>query len=449
MDLFPPIDSTLLGTLDALCSGRTTCRRVLEACLARIDECESEIHAWVVVDRDGARAEADRIDAELETGRPMRPLTGIPIGVKDIMNVRGQPTEFGVPGWLGLASEEAPEDRARCAPEHDAVVVADLRARGTLILGKSVSTPYAWIDPPPTRNPWNLDRTPGGSSSGPAAAVASGMCLGALGSQTGGSITRPASYCGVAGFKPTFGSRSTEGILPLSRSLDHPGPIARTVADLALLADVAIADPGEKPLTIGRLHDWFDPRTEPTMLDAMSRATAILSAAGLRVTEVPLPGLFAEFPSNHYTIMSLEASTFHRRDLEKNPARYPARIRTLIEDGQRVTGAEYWLALSFQDRFRTEMVALLSEVDVLLTPAALGPAPDTSTTGDPSFNSPWSLAGFPTITHPIGLSPDGLPLGLQLIGRPGPEGEASLFAAALRTEAAIRSAAGAPELPPL
>ena len=168
----------------------------------------------MLVDRDGALAQAQALDAELKAGHDRGPLHGIPIGVKDIINVRAMPTSCGLHRW---ARDSLPI--GRCAP-----IVARLREAGAVILGKTVSTPFAWLDPPVTHNPWNFDRTPGGSSSGSAAAVACGMCLGAVGTQTGGSITRPAAFCGVAGMKPTFGQISTEGIFPLAPSLDHPGP---------------------------------------------------------------------------------------------------------------------------------------------------------------------------------------------------------------------------------
>ncbi|MEW4569966.1 amidase [Tautonia sp. JC769] len=456
MELFPPAEATIAGTLDALRSGRTTCRAVLEACLARIDDREHEVHAWAFLDREGARAQADRLDADRKAGRPLGPLAGIPIGVKDIINVAGLPTEYGVPGYEDLlcstlSEPEADELRGCTIPEHDAPIVAELKRRGAIILGKAVTTPYAWIDPPPTRNPWNLDHTPGGSSSGPAAAVACGMCLGALGSQTGGSITRPASFCGVAGFKPTYGSWRAEGVFPLAQSLDHPGPIARTVADLALLANIRRPGPFEKPLTIGRLRHWFDERTEPTMLDAMEHVTTALRAAGHRVVRLSMPREFPEIAAHHFTILSAEAAVNHHRLLERHPACYPPRIRKLVEEGKTVTHVDYLDSTYFQRLVRVHGLfdSHLGEVDALLTPAALGPAPGLETTGDPAFNSPWSFLGLPTITHPIGLSPDGLPLGLQLIGRAGLEGAASLFGVALRTEAALRKAAGATELPPL
>ena len=223
MNLFPDDHQTIVGTARRLRSGETTCLDVLQSCLDRIDEKERAVRAWVLVDRDGATLQAQALDAELQAGRDRGPLHGIPIGVKDIIDVKGLPTGCGDPRGSGHVAAE------------DATIVTRLRDAGAVILGKTVTTAWAWIDPPVTRNPWKLDRTPGGSSSGSAAAVACGMCLGAIGTQTGGSIIRPAAFCGVAGMKPTFGHVSTTGIFPFAPSLDHPGPIARSVDDLMVL----------------------------------------------------------------------------------------------------------------------------------------------------------------------------------------------------------------------
>ena len=189
--LFPEPDQTIAGIGRALREGRTTCVEILEGCLAQVDEWEPKVHAWVVLDREGAIEQARALDDELKTGKDRGPLHGIPIGIKDIIDVAGLPTACGSKRWADRIAES------------DANVVASLREAGAVIMGKTVTTPYAWIDPPITRNPWNLERTPGGSSSGSAAAVACGMCFGAIGTQTGGSITRPASFCGVAGMKPS------------------------------------------------------------------------------------------------------------------------------------------------------------------------------------------------------------------------------------------------------
>ena len=215
--------TTIHAAAAALQGGRTSPLDLLEACLEQIDHYEPRVRAWVLVDRDRARAEAADRTAELKRGYQRGPLHGIPLGIKDIFDVFDWPTACGSRLWVNSVARQ------------DCTAVEKLRRAGAVILGKTVTTQYASFDPPPTRNPWNLERTPGGSSSGSAAALACGMCLGALGSQTGGSITRPASFCGVAGCKPTYGRVSCNGVLPLAGSMDHPGPMARCVWDLALL----------------------------------------------------------------------------------------------------------------------------------------------------------------------------------------------------------------------
>lgn len=446
MELFAGLDETIVGALAAVRSGRRSYRDLLEQCLERTDARESEVHAWAVIDREGARQQADRRDKNRNRDDPNDPIAGIPIGVKDIINVAGLPTSFGVPGWVEVTARRLGVAADELTPHIDAPLVADLRNRGAVILGKTVSTPYAWIDPPPTRNPWNLDRTPGGSSSGSAAAVASGMCLGALGSQTGGSITRPAAFCGVCGFKPTFGSWNASGILPLSPSLDHPGAIARTIGDLALLANVRPVDRPELPI-IGRLRGLFNDRAEPAMLDALDRTLAVLVNAGAQVIDLDPPEGFSEYATHHYAIMSAEAALYHQLGREQSPELFPTRIAKLIDDGLLVSAVDYLNAFRIRDHLKGELLKQLGGVHAFLTPAALGPAPDAGTTGDPAFNSPWSLVGFPTVSLPIALSPEELPLGLQVVGRPGPEGESALFGLGLWAERAIRRDAGAPELP--
>ncbi len=230
MPLIPDRRETIAGASAALARGELSCEELLERCLGRIDAWESQIHAWVSVDREGARRQARECDARLARHRSegsvesLSPLFGVPIGIKDIIDIAGQVTGAG-----STARMDGPP------AEHDAPVVRKLREAGAIILGKTLTTQFACFDPPPTRNPWNLERTPGGSSSGSAAAVAAGMCLGAIGSQTGGSIIRPASFCGVAGCKPTFGRVSCAGVVPVAPSLDTVGPIAGCVADLAIM----------------------------------------------------------------------------------------------------------------------------------------------------------------------------------------------------------------------
>jgi aspartyl-tRNA(Asn)/glutamyl-tRNA(Gln) amidotransferase subunit A len=407
--LSPPKYETIAGATYGTWTRSRSCLDVLEACLACIEDWEPRIHAWAFLDIEGARERARELDA----GRSRGLLFGVPVGVKDIYDVRGMPTGCGSPTGADRIAEV------------DAPLVARLREAGAIIVGKTVTTPYAWIDPPPTRNPWDTDRTPGGSSSGSAAALACGMVLGALGSQTGGSITRPAAYCGVAGMKPTHGRLPLDGILPLSPTLDHPGPMARTVADLEPLWQVlsgpdvrdGLAYPDGTPIRLGRLRGPFDEHADPAMRAALDEWLARIACDEIKVIDVPLAFDFDAVISSHRTILAAEAGSFHERRLAERPDAYPPQIRALIEEGLTLPASSYVRARQHCEATRTERSNWFADIDAFVTPAALGMAPDPTTTGSPLFHSPWSFAGLPTVTFPIGLE-DGLPLGLQLIGKP-------------------------------
>ncbi|MDR3636715.1 MAG: amidase [Isosphaeraceae bacterium] len=453
--LFPTEDETIEGTGRALRKGRRTCREVLEQCFERIEEWEPKVRAWVIVDRNGALEQARKLDDELTAGKCRGPLHGIPIGIKDIIDVAGLPTACGAKHWADGPAQT------------DAALVAKLREAGAVILGKTVTTPYAWVDPPVTRNPWNLDHTPGGSSSGSAAAVACGMCLGAIGTQTGGSITRPASFCGIAGHKPTHLGVETEGILPFAPALDHPGPLARSVSGLVALQQVigrfpsggpgasylssrtlypktATDRPPESfgpPPRVGCLDGPFREMAEPSMRDAIDEAIAVLIMNGAEVVKTPLPVDFEAVIAAHRVIMAAQAAAFHQERLSESPDDYPPRIEALLREGLGIAAVDYIRSEERGVKQATGVAELLSRVDVLVTPAALGPAPDPSTTGNPAFNSPWSLWGMRTTTFPIGLAPNGLPLGVQLIGTADLfDDEDRHFRAALWCEDAIRRA---------
>src|SRR5947209_9423911 len=248
--------ATLHAAAEAIGRGLVTPVDLLEACLAAIDRLEPQVSAWVFVDRDRARADAERLADELRRGQRRGPLHGIPLAVKDIFDVFDWPTGCGSRLW------------AQSVARRDATAVERLRRAGAVFLGKTVTTAYASFDPPVTRNPWDRSRTPGGSSSGSAAAVACGMCLAALASQTGGSVTRPASYCGVAGCKPTYGRVSADGVLPLAASLDHGGGMGKCVDDLKevlrVIGDNDRGDAGPAPrgntIRLGRLRGPFEER---------------------------------------------------------------------------------------------------------------------------------------------------------------------------------------------
>jgi aspartyl-tRNA(Asn)/glutamyl-tRNA(Gln) amidotransferase subunit A len=263
------------------------------------------------------------------------------------------------------------------------------------------------------------------------------MCLGAIGSQTGGSITRPAAFCGIAGCKPSFGLVPLEGVYPLSASLDHPGPLARSVEDLAILL-AAIVDPPDRArftavrnvesLRIGRLRGMFADRAEPQALSVFEKSLDRFVHAGANVAEIGLPAAFDDVLRCHRVIMTTELAQHHRESVVVHAAEYAPGIRSLIEEGLRVDQSEYVRCKAHQQTFKREIAAVFHDVDVLACPAAMGPAPTPETTGDPSFNAPWSYTGLPTVSFPIGLSADGLPLAIQLVGRL--DDESTLFGAA-------------------
>lgn len=416
----------------ALRRGETTAIDLVQQCFKQMDRFEAKVHAWVLVDREGALAQAHERDRELKAGHDRGSLHGIPLGIKDIFDVADWPTAAGSKRW------------AHSIARQDAPLVRNLREAGAVFLGKTVTTAFASFDPPVTRNPWNHERTPGGSSSGSAAGLATGMCLGAMGSQTGGSITRPAAYCGVAGLKPSFGLLALEGIVALAPSMDHPGPMARCVADLRTLLQ-ALAGPALRapdlpsgaPVRLGRVRGLFERSAEPAVTAAMDEVAGRLQAADVAIEEVALPAAFEEVVQRHRIVMAVEAAAWHRERFAKHFEDYPPRIRSLIEEGLACSATDYAATKEHQCRLAEEMDAFLDlgEIAFLLTPATTGPAPAADTTGNPAFNSPWSYTGLPTVSFPTGQFTGGLPLSIQLIG---PRfGETDLLNVAERCETAL------------
>ena len=425
----------------------------MELCEALLDRIEtlSDIQAWVHVDAEAVLAEARDRQAELDR-RSTAPLLGVPVGIKDIFFTAGMPTTACSRVYADLV------------PDHDATSVARLRHAGAIILGKTVTTEFAYRDPSPTVNPWNRAHTPGGSSSGSAAAVAARMCAAALGSQTRGSVLRPASYTGTVGLKPTLGRVSRFGVIPLSWSFDHVGWMTRSVADAnLLLRALAGPDPGDPmtiqtplpkseelpddpcPPRIGVLGEYFHDNADTEVRAHTEEITERLARAGAQVERLELPASFASAFDDQLTILTVEAASVHQPMLEKKADLFGPHIRELIETGLRIDAVRYSRALENRLQFIADTRRLASRADVLLTPSTPTPAPrDLSVTGSAMFQGPWTSCGLPTITLPSGLSATGLPLGIQLVA--GPQAEPRLMEAALWCERQLAPGLGSPPL---
>jgi len=421
-----PHDLTVTEAASAIATGKLSSLQLVTSCLERIDALEGKIQAWVLVDKEGALRAARRLDRELRQGQRRGSLHGIPVGIKDIFYTAGLPTEAGSPFWSGFV------------PSYDAATVVRLKEAGAIILGKTHTTEFAYRDPAPTRNPWNTAHTPGGSSSGSGAGVAAGMCLAALGSQTLGSVLRPAAYNGVVGFKPHHGRISTYGVVPLSWTLDHVGILARTVADTALVFQtIAGHDPrdyysldapvpdclvhleSQKAPRLGLVRQYFFEHADEEMRDHTEKVVEYLRQAGAKVEEVVLPPSFATVPDTGNSIIAAEAATCHQEMFAEHKEQYGPGIRKLIEDGLAIQVTEYVKALQARLQQRAEIEPLLHQVDALLTPGVPGAAPrGLSSTGSPVMQAPWTIIGVPSISLPTGLSQDGLPLAIQLAGSP-------------------------------
>ncbi len=417
---------------------------LVQALLDRIERVEPKVLAWARLLPEAALAEARRLEALQAKGEFCGPLHGVPIGLKDIIFTAGVETAAGSKVLAGFV------------PEYDATVTARLKAAGAIILGKTVTTEFAMFEPGPTRNPWNPEHTPGGSSSGSAAAVAARMCPAAFGSQTAGSILRPASYCGIVGLKPTYGRVSRHGVVPVSWTLDHVGPMVRTVADAALLLKVVAGpdpnDPTTLPvpvddypaavgqgaagLRVGIPDRFFTEAADDESRRAYEAAVTRLKELGLMLRPVRLPGVFEPLRDAHRTIMYAEAAAFHKKWFAERPDDYRPRTRRIIQAGMLTPAPLYLRAQQLRTEAVRAMGRLFEEVDVLVTPTTPGPAPrGLDWTGDPAFNQPFSAVGFPAITVPAGLSGSGLPLGVQFVARPFDE--ATLFRVAAAFEAAV------------
>jgi Asp-tRNA(Asn)/Glu-tRNA(Gln) amidotransferase A subunit family amidase len=412
-ELLPRLPS-IAAALAEMRAGRLSPVDLVEHCLRRISDFDDQIRAWVIVDAAGARREAERLAQLAARGEFVGPLHGIPIGIKDIIDVAGLPTRCGSP----LRENAAPAEK-------DALAVAKLRRAGAIILGKTVTTEWACFDPPPTRNPWNCAHTPGGSSSGSAAAVAMEMCMAAIGTQTGGSILRPAAYCGVCGLKPSYWPAMMEGIAQVSFHLDHVGPLTRNASDLAEMYWAMMGRPSfrdEVKLEIAMVQDYFFDVASAEVRGAIESVwSTIANQLPQRAEPIRLPPSFAEVHKHHWCIMAVEGSEVHREAYGHNPLDFGVKVRSLIKEGHATPLHDYVAALKHQYFHSIDLMPEARRAWLWAMPATPATAPGPETTGDARFNSPWSYVGWPALTIPCGLGEGGLPIGLQLVAPPWSE----------------------------
>src|SRR5262245_23739443 len=406
----------------AIACGELSSEALITACLERIAERDPQVQAWAFLDRDRALAQAKTADAERRSGKGVGPLHGIPVGIKDIIDTADMPTENGTPLFKGRQ------------PRQDAACVAALRAAGAVILGKTVTTELATLTPVETRNPRNLEHTPGGSSSGSAAAVAAGMVPVALGTQTGGSVIRPAAFCGVYGFKPTFGLIARPGVLTQAPSLDTVGVFGRSLEDVALVVDAIQGYDERDPASIASSRPSLLARTKedwplPPMFtfvkthawadaDAATREAfgELVEHLGDKVEEITIDFSSERGVAAAKIVQNVEVAHHYGPLLEKAPELISKRLADQIEEGRRVTAVDYVAALEARHELYATVEGLIMQHGQILTPAALGPAPKgLESTGNPVFCSFWTYLGVPAVTLPL-LEADGLPMGVQLIG---------------------------------
>lgn len=414
----------------AIADGRITSRELTEACLASIERQEDTVGAWTWLNRDHALMQAEMADDAHRAGLPQGPLHGVPVGVKDIFDTHDMPTEDGSPLHAGRM------------PRRDAAAVARLRQAGAVIMGKTVTTEFAVYHPGKTANPHDPTRTPGGSSSGSAAAVAAGMVPLGVGSQTNGSVIRPASYCGVVGFKPSFGLIPRTGVMKESRPLDHVGVFARSIEDAALIAECMIGfdpeDPDTRPtaapplLAMAKSQPPVTPRlafvptpvwdeAEPETQAAFEELFGVLKERlGDNISRLDLSSQFGDAIGWHRIIMETDLAINLAREYEQAADRISPVLRGMLERGRNEYSAfSYAGALASTAALKQVLEEVLFSYDAFITPAATGIAPPKATTGSPVFCTLWTLCGVPAVTIPLLQGEGGLPIGVQLIAAHG------------------------------
>ncbi len=407
-------------------AGELSSEELVQACLERIEAAEPEVQAWAYLDPEHALEQARARDAARQAGSACGPLHGIPVGVKDIFDSQAMPTENGTVLDAGRQ------------PRRDCTVVGLLKEAGAVIMGKTVTTELAVFTPGKTRNPHNPAHTPGGSSSGSAAAVAANMVPLAVGTQTNGSVIRPGAYCGVMGYKPTLGRISRHGVLAQSHHLDTVGVYGRSVEDVALIGDVLSVydarDPDMGPRSRPRLAETAaaEPPLEPIFAfvkspvwdqaeaDAKEAFAEIAAFLGEGCDEVALPEPFDKAVELHRTIMLADLAKSFAGYYERGADRLSARLRDMIQEGQSVLAMDYNRAVDWIEVLNAGLDQVFERYDAILTPATTGEAPaGLESTGSPVFCTLWTYCGTPAITLPLLVGANGLPLGVQLVGRRG------------------------------
>ena len=421
-------DLTALTAIEAaerIAGGELSSAKYVEACLDRIEAIDGKVHAFIHLDRKEALRQAEALDERRRNGKTLGALHGIPVAIKDIFDTADYRTECGSPLLKGRQ------------PMRDAAAVARLRAAGAVIIGKTVSTEFAYFHPGATRNPHDVQRTPGGSSSGSAAAVAAGMVPLAIGSQTNGSMIRPAAFCGVYGVKPSHGLISRAGALTLSRALDHVGVFARTLADAALILEVLAGydadDDATRPLAAPAFLETLasDPPLPPKIAfvrtpvwdkaDAETRAAfeQLVKRLGESAATVDLPDAFAAAWDDHRAVMAVDMAHNLGAVVDRGGEASSKQLRDFLAEGRGVSAVRYLAARDNARRYAAGIAEIFNQYDAILTPAAPGVAPRGEATGNPVFCSLWTLTGLPALSLPLLTGEGGMPLGVQLIGEAG------------------------------
>ncbi len=423
------MEMQLLGACEAaqkIREGMISSEELVTACLAQIDRVDEQVEAWAFLEPDLALQQAQAADAALKSGKTLGPLHGVPVGVKDIIDTRDMPTEDGTILHQGRR------------PLMDATVVAKLREAGAVLMGKTVTTELAVFSPGKTKNPHDLTRTPGGSSSGSAAAVAAAMIPVAIGTQTNGSMIRPASFCGVYGYKPTFGLISRHMVLQQSRPLDQVGVFGRSVEDVALTAEAIIGYDSMDPDTkLQAKPDLFHSQAQPPPVDPFlafvkspvwdqaaedtkGAFSELVEELGDYAEPYDLDPLTEEVHELHRLVMEADLARSFSREYTGGKDQLSGILCEMIERGQAVTAVDYNNAVARISEYYHVFNKLFEEHDVIVTPAAPGEAPvGLASTGSPVFCTIWTYFGMPAVSLPLLQGENGMPIGVQLVGSRG------------------------------